>query len=63
MVKSVRRYVIPLLISIILLSTSAQAIYVHRYEQKYSQWCWAASAQMILLLSDLPYCCIVATKL
>lgn len=47
MTKSVRRYIIPLLISIILLSTSAQAIYVHRYEQKYSQWCWAASAQMI----------------
>lgn len=28
-------------------TSSANAIYVHRYEQEKSQWCWAASAQMI----------------
>ncbi len=59
--KSVRRYIIPLLISVILLSSSAQAIYVHRYEQKYSHWCWAACAQMIghTVGRDVPQSAIV----
>ena len=26
---------------------SANAIYVHRYQQEQSKWCWAASAQMM----------------
>lgn len=27
--------------------TSANAVYVYRYQQEKTQWCWAASAQMI----------------
>lgn len=45
--KSVRRYIIPLLISVIMLSTSARAFKVTRHEQENTNWCWAASAQMM----------------
>lgn len=45
--KSVHRCIISLLISVILLSMSAQALYVRRCEQENSSWCWAASAQMM----------------
>jgi hypothetical protein len=27
--------------------TSANAVYVYRYQQEQTNWCWAASAQMI----------------
>ena len=27
--------------------TSANAVYLYRYQQEKTQWCWAASAQMI----------------
>lgn len=27
--------------------TSANAVYVYRYQQEQTHWCWAASAQMI----------------
>lgn len=27
--------------------TSANAVYVYRYQQEQTNWCWAASAQMM----------------
>ena len=46
MKKSVLRGLVSLCLATVFI-INANAIYVYRYEQEMSNWCWAASAQMI----------------
>ena len=45
--KSLFKKIIAIMTISAIFINSANAIYVHRYQQEQSKWCWAASAQMM----------------